>query len=158
MLFKSDWLEENICNLLLVESPSESKMEFGSKSELMKVRTLLFDLFICVPSILIELERPKEGEEIIVHIKKLLKKTEKNLPVWGAINLILASLSIHFSDVRSNVVASDAALNFIKKAFLIFRQAEEVSGARSEPQAFPVEEGLAEAYYLQSQLQFCTVK
>ena len=81
-LIQSDWIAANIQDILTSE-------------KFTTVKERLLDIFICVPSTLIELSRPKEAEEVIKTAGKLLKKTRHDLPVIGILNLMLASISIY---------------------------------------------------------------
>lgn len=81
-MLQSDWLDENIAEIY-----SEDKNTVA--------REALLDIFVTVPSILIELDRPREAEEFIKDVSKLLTKSPKELLVMGTLNLMLASMSIN---------------------------------------------------------------
>lgn len=48
-----------------------------------------------VPSILIELDRCKEAEELIKRGWSLVQKTKKDQTIKGIFNLMLGSMSVH---------------------------------------------------------------
>jgi hypothetical protein len=81
-LIRSDWLSTYIVDILESE-------------KYITVKEMLLDILMCLPSILIELDRPKEAEEVIKLAGKLLKKNKKELPIIGILNLMLASISIY---------------------------------------------------------------
>ena len=120
-ILNSDWLVNKICEI------------FNDEDKLVRVREQLVDLFVCVPSILIELRRAEEAQEIIATIKQLLAKTQKALSVAGALDLILASLAIHNQE-RVDLVAAEQILS---SAFAIYRKKPDNH-----------HEGLAEAFFL----------
>ena len=99
-VFASEWLENNVGAI------------FSNEERFVRTRDQLADLFVTVPSVLVELERPREAEDLIVRVGGLIKRTGQNLPVAGALNLLLGSMSMH----AQSRVNFDVTKQFIKRA------------------------------------------